>query len=31
MEALEALNKEQIVEDEDYERAKRRLIRKFNH
>jgi hypothetical protein len=31
MEALKALNEEQIVEDEDYERARRCLLRKFNH
>jgi hypothetical protein len=31
MEALEALNEEQIVDDEDYQRARRRLERKFNH
>lgn len=31
LEALKALNEEQIVEDEDYERARRRFLRKFNH
>jgi len=31
LEALETLNQEQIVEDEEYERARRRLLRKFNH
>ena len=30
MEALEGLNKEQIVDDEDFEKAKRRLMKKFN-
>jgi hypothetical protein len=31
MEALEYLNEEQIVDDEDFEKAKRRLMKKFNN
>jgi hypothetical protein len=31
MEALEALNEEQIVDDEDFRRAKKRLMKKFNN
>ena len=31
MEALEGLNEEQIVDDEDYEKAKERLMRRFNN
>lgn len=31
LDALELLNGEQIVDDEDYERARRRLLRRFNH
>jgi hypothetical protein len=31
IEALEGLNKEQIVDDEDYEKAKKRLMKRFNH
>jgi len=31
LEALELLNNEQIVDDEDYERARRRLLRRFSH
>jgi hypothetical protein len=31
MEALEGLNKEQIVDNEDYEKAKKRLMKRFNH
>jgi hypothetical protein len=31
LDALELLNDEQIVDDEDYERARRRLLRRFNH
>ena len=30
IEALELLNGEQIVDDEDYEKARRRLLRRFN-
>jgi hypothetical protein len=30
MEALEGLNEEQIVDDEDFEIAKKRLMRRFN-
>lgn len=30
LDALELLNNEQIVDDEDYERARRRLLRRFN-
>lgn len=30
LDALELLNDEQIVDDEDYERARRRLLRRFN-
>jgi len=30
MEALEGLNEEQIVNDEDFKIAKKRLIKRFN-
>jgi hypothetical protein len=31
MEALKGLNKEQIVDDEDFEKARKRLIKRFNN
>ena len=30
MEALEGLNEEQIIDDEDFERAKKSLMKRFN-